>query len=146
MTEMSIPVPLDDDGFLRRACPSCEREFKWLPSEGVSTTVETETQDYFCPYCGSQAKPDAWFTGAQLEHVRAVALGHATTEISKSLMRAARTSKAMTFKPGRSETPAAPTESNDMRRVDFDCHPSEPIKISEDWSAPIHCLICNSGI
>jgi len=28
---MSLTLPLDDDGFLRRECPSCERQFKWLP-------------------------------------------------------------------------------------------------------------------
>lgn len=28
-----MTIPLDSDGFLRRECPICEREFKWRPSE-----------------------------------------------------------------------------------------------------------------
>ncbi len=28
-----MTIPLDSDGFLRRECPTCEREFKWQPSE-----------------------------------------------------------------------------------------------------------------
>ena len=27
---LSVPFPLDSEGFLRRECPSCRREFKWL--------------------------------------------------------------------------------------------------------------------
>ncbi len=27
---LEISMPLDSDGFLRRECPTCEREFKWL--------------------------------------------------------------------------------------------------------------------
>ena len=28
--EIEIALPLDNDGFLRRECPSCERQFKWF--------------------------------------------------------------------------------------------------------------------
>ena len=34
--EMSLP--LDSDGFLRRQCPACEREFKWLHAESEGAT------------------------------------------------------------------------------------------------------------
>ena len=29
---LSITIPVDSDGFLRRECPTCERELKWLPA------------------------------------------------------------------------------------------------------------------
>lgn len=36
--------PLDSDGFLRRECPTCEREFKWLPScEGEAEQAKLGT-------------------------------------------------------------------------------------------------------
>jgi hypothetical protein len=37
MGDVSIPMslPLDGDGFLRRECPKCERQFKWLHREDV---------------------------------------------------------------------------------------------------------------
>lgn len=34
------------------------------------------------------------------------------------------------------------TEPDDMRRVDFECHPAEPVKVFENWSEPVHCLVC----
>jgi hypothetical protein len=39
--QLSMSFPLDSDGFLRRVCPSCEREFKWLPTpEGEEPNFE----------------------------------------------------------------------------------------------------------
>jgi hypothetical protein len=36
------------------------------------------------------------------------------------------------------------TEMDDMTRVDFDCHPSELVKVVDDWTKAVHCLICGS--
>ncbi|MGB2874754.1 MAG: EamA family transporter [Gaiellaceae bacterium] len=33
-------------------------------------------------------------------------------------------------------------EPDDMKRVDFACHPTEPVKVREDWKDPVHCLVC----
>jgi hypothetical protein len=33
-------------------------------------------------------------------------------------------------------------ETNDMRRVDFTCHPAETVKVLDDWDRSVHCLIC----
>jgi hypothetical protein len=33
-----------------------------------------------------------------------------------------------------------------MRRVDPACHPEEPIKVLEEWSAPVRCLICGNPV
>lgn len=63
---ISVSIPLDVDGFLRRECPTCEREFKWLPSDESKTV---DPGGYFCPYCAVQAPADHWHTKAQLEYV-----------------------------------------------------------------------------
>jgi hypothetical protein len=34
------------------------------------------------------------------------------------------------------------TEIDDMSRVDFECHPTEPVKVLDDWDKPVRCLIC----
>jgi hypothetical protein len=34
------------------------------------------------------------------------------------------------------------TEADDTRRVDFECHPLEPVKVLDDWNKPVRCLIC----
>ena len=36
------------------------------------------------------------------------------------------------------------TEADDMRRVDFLCHPTEPLKVLDDWVEQVHCLICGN--
>jgi hypothetical protein len=49
----------------------------------------------------------------------------------------------------RSPRPAilpVPDEPNDMRRVDFRCHPAEPAKVLESWTEPVHCLICGQAV
>lgn len=62
-----ITIPLDSDGFLRRECPTCERQFKWRSSEAEAEEVVESADDvgYFCPYCGVQAPTDSWLTQAQ---------------------------------------------------------------------------------
>lgn len=59
-TEFTLSFPLDEDGFFRRACPTCSREFKWSHSEGDDSHVQP--MEYFCPYCGVAAEPDEWQT------------------------------------------------------------------------------------
>jgi hypothetical protein len=41
-----------------------------------------------------------------------------------------------------SEKPVPLTELDDMARVDFACHLSEPVKVLDDWIRPVRCLIC----
>ena len=45
-------------------------------------------------------------------------------------------------------TPDAPepltelTEEDDMLRIDFECHPTEPVKVLDNWTGPVRCLCC----
>jgi hypothetical protein len=63
--ELSVSFPLDADGFLRRECPTCEREFKWRHSEDEGESEPMADSGYFCPYCAVQARPESWFTKPQ---------------------------------------------------------------------------------
>jgi hypothetical protein len=142
---ISVPIELDDEGFLRRECPHCEREFKWMSSDDSEPVA---AEGYHCPYCNRQADTDSWFTKPQLEYLEATAMrevvGPMFEELEQSARRNNRSSGMMRVRFERGEMPAAvkPTEVNDMRRVDFACHPKEPVKVMEDWVGDIHCLIC----
>ena len=130
---LGMSIPLDSDGFLRRECPTCEREFKWLQTSG-ETDEGTETADeggYFCPYCGVQAPADTWLTGAQV----ALAQNIVATELVRPMLR-----KFGTYDEPERLDPL--TEADDMTRVDFACHPSEPLKVLDDWRKVVRCLIC----
>jgi hypothetical protein len=145
-----MAIPVDLDGFLRRECPTCEREFKWFPASGdeEGSVAGVPAGGFFCPYCGVQAPADAWFTKAQI----ALAQKITETEVIEPMLRKFADDIARTFRsagmtirstPGRqADEPELLTEADDMTRVDFECHPSEPLKILDEWRNPVHCLIC----
>lgn len=136
--EISVSIPLDNDGFLRRECPTCEREFKWLPSDN---SYEPEPGGYFCPYCQIQADTDHWLTKPQAEYVGAIGLREVAGPLLDDLDRSMRRMGG-SVKRDLPDEPAELTEDDDMRRVDFACHPDEPVKVLDEWAKPVHCLIC----
>ncbi|WP_431277137.1 hypothetical protein [Leifsonia poae] len=149
--ELSVEYPLDSDGFLRRECPTCEREFKWhhgpteeAPSDFVYPDV------YWCPRCGKSAGHDSWWTQEQVEYSQAAMAVSANDMINEALTDA--------FKPNRKglvhveinevARPGMPdplVEPDDMMLIAPPCHPWEPVKIPEDATEPYYCLICGSA-
>jgi hypothetical protein len=147
--EMSVSAPLDEDAFLRRECPTCEREFKWFPTQNGDPP---SPGGYYCPYCGVQAQPDAWLTKAQVDMVQNKVMrevvGPAMQDFGRSFGRIAKSSGGLVraeLKGPEIPPEADPlTEQDDMRRIDFACHPEEPLKVLDNWSGPVYCLICGT--
>lgn len=148
--ETSMPVPLDSEGFLRRQCPTCERELKWLAKEeeGEQSLPESEG-GYFCPYCAIQAPGGSWWTEAQIQAAHSIL----TEEVVKpQLDKFKRQIEGMNrggFVKFSVETetsePADPlTEIDDMKRVDFACHPGAAVKVIDEWERDVHCPICGA--
>lgn len=147
--EVAVSLPLDSGGFLRRACPSCSREFKWLSTDDDDSGSPPD--EYFCPYCADSAPPDEWFTQEQARYIEEEvfdkALRPSLEDLATSLRRVGRSSGGFIEITGSVEMPerqqAAPVfEPDDMRQVTLACHPSEPVKVDEAWSQPVHCLRC----
>lgn len=146
--EMSLP--LDSDGFLRRECPTCEREFKWFDTpEGEDTAAPVADGGYFCPYCGVQADASTWLSKAQAELVHQLlasqVLGPMLEKFGDDLKSIGRQSGGIINVEVTHDTPDEPdplADVDDMTRVDFTCHPTEPIKVLDDWNKPVFCLIC----
>jgi hypothetical protein len=145
-----VEMPLDEQGFLRRECPICEREFKWHggPINGA-TQDDFPADRYFCPYCGEAAPADQWWTRKQVEFIQQSLLHQVIPGIEETL----RESMKGIEKGGwiRTEVRSDPvnppvplSESNDMTAVASPCHPYEPVKIVDDWTEPIHCLVCGA--
>ncbi len=153
MSEISIPMnlPLDKDGFLRRECPNCERQFKWWPtpsSEDASEETQEAPEAYFCPYCHEPAGPDTWWTKEQREYAQELAaaevLGPRLRRMKGDLERGNRRSRMVRIEmsvPSLSR-PEPLTEPDDMVRVDVPCHPEEPMKVDEEWGQEVACLVC----
>ncbi len=145
--QIAVPISLDGDGFVRRACPACEREFKWLYTDDEGEATEPDDHGFFCPYCGGQAEPDQWFTQAQVEYIQSVGLRHVAEEVDTVFSRFNRPGSGLKYRRG--DRPPAPSEPpaepDDMRRVDFGCHPKDPLKVGEEWDKPVRCLICGAS-
>ncbi|MHB1004925.1 MAG: hypothetical protein ACYC3S_04690 [Chloroflexota bacterium] len=153
MGELPIPMelPLDTNGFLRRECPNCKRQFKWLPSQPqdqVVAELAAEVDAYHCPYCWQPAGQDAWWTAEQLEYARQTAMAEAMGPALRRFARGIRhINKQGGFVHLRTEVPSvsrpdALIEPDDMVRVDFPCHPEEPLKVDATWEGELACLAC----
>lgn len=149
---MEISLPLDSDGFLRRECPHCEREFKWHDGPANEEAEQHPDADtHYCPLCGEPAPKDAWWTQAQLDLVENATeryIGGELDEMFKGLESSTRGNKFVQFKAGSSDVPDPSdplVEPDDMLMVSSPCHAWEPIKIPEDHSGPVHCLVCGAA-
>jgi uncharacterized Zn-finger protein len=90
---INIHFPLDNDGFFRRECPLCQREFKVKPTEqeiraitersthallsmdaaseiGTNDDGSEEAEQAWCPYCAQQASLESWWTQEQLAFIQ----------------------------------------------------------------------------
>ncbi len=149
--EISIPVslPLDTDQFLRRECPTCERQFKWFSHAEGDSDAQPVNQ-YFCPLCGVPAGTDEWWTPDQLEYARGAAGPEIDRFVQESVSDTFKGIKGLSFK-GNSDftlgidTPDPLIEPDDMVIVEPPCHPNEPVKVPEDSTEHIHCLVCGES-
>lgn len=143
---VTVEIPLDSDGFLRRECPSCEGQFKWFSHEDGSEELEHVSQ-YFCPLCGIGADSDAWWTPEQLTYAQGAAGPELDNAVQAMMKNAFKGLKGISYKENRSftigiESTDPPSEPDDMVIVEPPCHPNEPIKVPEEATHAVHCLIC----
>ena len=153
---VSMNFPLDDDGFLRRACPTCTREFKWLLTKDDESGVSSA--EVLCPYCGKLSPSGQWFTAEQWEYIKSVALDEAfekevqpaLDDLSNSLQQLSRSAGGLLNVSIRSESPSQRQaslvfEPNDMKIVEFTCHPAQQIKVQEESKEAVCCIVCGAN-
>lgn len=146
--DISVSIPLDADGFLRRECPTCEQQFKCFSGDTEDKPHDVEDPTiYFCPYCGLSAPIDHWWTQEQLNYATGTAAGPIMEQVEDEMRKALSglSSGLINVTVGSVEAsplPAPPHEANDMILVEAPCHSYEPIKIVDSWDQPVHCLVC----
>jgi hypothetical protein len=81
-TQFSIPITVDDDGYLGRECPEqdCLGYFKITPGTGVKGPAPC-----FCAYCGHTGESNTFFTREQIEFAKSVVLRKVTDALHKDL-------------------------------------------------------------
>jgi hypothetical protein len=103
----------------------------WPWRRGLGELVEpADAVGYFCPCCGLQAPVDAWLTQAQV----ALAQNVVAREFIGPVV-----SKLGAYELPDKIDPL--TEAGDIPLIVFPCHPSEPLKVLDDWRKPMYCLI-----
>lgn len=138
--ELTLPL---DEGFLRRQCPACEREFKRV---GDRAQMSEQPSELYCPYCYQQSGPASWWTITQIEYQNAVAIHQVVRPQLEQMTR--HMGKIRTgFVDLRMEispisTPDPLEEPADMTRVVPECHPEEELKILTDWTLDVACHQC----
>ncbi len=148
-----MSIPLDSDGFRRMECPTCEREFKIFvpPEEDDEVGPDEDDAQYSCPYCVVEAPSGGWFTQAQLDLAESILaeqiMGPSAKGLADQVGQISRRSGGLVQARVEFDEPGdldPLTEADDMKRVDFECHPSNPIKVLDDWDKAVHCFICGS--
>lgn len=82
---VSISIPTDENGFVGRHCPSCEKYFKIKPGTGLPV------QTCQCPYCQHSGESSDFTTPEQREYAlsrgKNIAYQYAMKELERSLKR-----------------------------------------------------------
>ncbi len=147
--EIQVSIPVDSDGFLRRECPHCVRQFKWHDGPANEESEHhARPASYSCPMCGQPGADDSWNTPEQLDLIEKAAMPLALGIVEDELEAMFRGMKGIDYKRSNEEPAdfADPlVESDDMTIVTSPCHDYEPVKVPEDHGGPLYCLICGSA-
>lgn len=140
--DVEIPISLDSDGFLRRECPGCVRQFKCFHGRhpDAPDSYEEPDVDPTCPYCGHSAGPDTWWTPAQADYLGDAAV-HAAGPGLDDMLGEAFSGPGMSYEPARrGSPPEPPPEPDDMVVWEPPCHPWEPVKV--EGAPGRFCFVC----
>lgn len=105
---------------------------------------------YFCPLCGKPSGLDSWWTAAQLNYGYGSAGEAIDQAVKDAVTEAFKGVRGLAYKANPSftlgiETPDPLIEPDDMVIVEPPCHSNEPLKVPEDSTERLHCLICGTA-
>jgi hypothetical protein len=88
---ISVPIEVDEDGYLGRECPvkECLGYFKITPGTGIKGPAPC-----VCPYCGHSGDNETFWTQEQIEYAKSVAFRKISDAVFKDL-------KTLEFSPPR---------------------------------------------
>lgn len=124
-----LSLPLDEEGYLDRQCPSaeCETEFKVFFEDWREKVSDERV---FCPVCRCEAPATSWNTASQAEFIRQSVINYAQERIVTAMEEDARqfnraqrpgfVSLSLSVKPGRKEI-VLPVNVAETMRQSFAC-------------------------
>ncbi len=86
LNNVSIDIPLDDDGYYDRECPAtvCQATFKVLFEDWKNKVRDEEV---FCPRCRKAAPATQWHTQEQVKYIESAAIAKIQGVIGNALQR-----------------------------------------------------------
>ena len=163
-----LSFPTDKEGFLRRECPFCQKEFKvkfnqeeisdisnqsieqFLVEESSEQNDEYEDNTesfYFCPYCGQYSSFNNWWTKEQVKYIHIVCKNIMAQLINEHLVKPLqKTSRSSSFlkieaKPISQQQEWIGTEADDLKEVTLKCCERQ-IKLIDNWDKKVFCHFC----
>lgn len=82
METYSVDIKKDDEGYLGRECPKCEKYFKLKPNTGIP-----DFSDCYCPYCRHLGPQDHFWTKQQIEYAQSIVLNKVSNDLLKEIKR-----------------------------------------------------------
>lgn len=101
MYNISVSIPVDEDGYTGRECPECETYFKVIFGTGLKGI-----SDCICPYCGHKDDHKKFYTPDQIEYIRSVVQRRFFSEAQSMFRDAFKSSKNIKFKVKDNRLPA----------------------------------------
>lgn len=77
---MTVQLQTDDEGYLGRECPTCEKYFKVRLGTGLSGEPNC-----YCPYCSHVGEHNTFFTKQQIEYATSAAMNQLSGMVLGSL-------------------------------------------------------------
>jgi len=130
LKRISIPIDLDEKGYIDRQCPDEECEFVFKIYADDWEEIEDDAP-VWCPLCRCEAPMDHWYTSEQVEHGKAEAKTVLEGKISEAMRKGARSGNrqsknnfiSVSFKVtgSRKRTYALPAKAADAMQLEIKC-------------------------
>lgn len=92
METVSVDIKKDEEGYMGRECPECEKYFKIKPGTGIP-----DFSDCYCPYCKHFAPQDQFWTKQQIEYAKSVIINRVSGDLLKTMKKMERKPKRNQF-------------------------------------------------
>ena len=130
-TEISIPINLDEKGYIDKQCPSKKCEFIFKVNNEDWNNIVNE-KNVWCPFCRHEALGNQWFTIEQVKHSKTEALSMIKGQIHNAMKSDAQKfnreqskggfiSMSMKVDGGRKYTYAIPARAAETMQLEIEC-------------------------
>ncbi|MBZ0097591.1 MAG: hypothetical protein K8F30_00825 [Taibaiella sp.] len=128
---ISVPIDVDENGFVDKQCPSPECEFIFKVNDEDWTKIFKDN-GVWCPMCRHEAPSDQWFTKDQVEHAESEAMVVLEGKLSGALRKGARNmnrrlpkkgmlTMSVTYKGAPGRTYTLPAKTAEVMQLEIQC-------------------------